>query len=327
LTCWGLLAALAACGSPARSQKALEPVNIAYSSEGTIAQITPFVAERKGYFKDYGLTVTRLLVQGNSQSAAAMASGQVQVANSSLEGIFSAALQGGIQPLVLATPEPRYAYSIVATKEIQSVKDLVGKPVAVGTGGGSELDYALNAEFAALGLPLKSYVPLQAGPNPVRLAALESGRVVATLLDPPYDMAMEAKGFHIVAKVYHDVKQPVSATTFYSTRGYAEQHRPEMVAMLKAIVKSIRFMKANPDEAKQILAAWTKLEDPKGLDYAYQAYFGEMFTAEPVPALQAIQTSLDNAAVTRGQKPELKAEQFTDASYVQQALDELKKEG
>ncbi|GEM_PF-6345036 len=322
----GAVALLASCGAPA-AKTSLESVTIAYSSEGTIAQITPYIAEQKGYFREHGLQVTRLLVRGNNESAAAMASGQVQAANSSLEGIFSAALQGGIQPLVLATPAPRYAYSIVGTKEIQSVKDLVGKPVALGTTPGTEVEYALNAEFATLGLPPRSFTPLYIGANPLRVAALESGRAAATLLDPPYDMAMEGKGYKILARVYQDVKTPVAATTFYTLRPYAESHRAEMVAMLKGAIKAIKFAKANPAEAKQLIASWTKLEDQAGIDAAYQAYFVDMYTTEPIPALEAIQTALDNAARTRGQEPSMKADQVTDASYVQQAIEELKKEG
>jgi ABC-type nitrate/sulfonate/bicarbonate transport system substrate-binding protein len=219
--------------------------------------------------------------------------------------------------------DDHYAYNVVAKPEIKTMDQLAGKVFSIGTGPGTNPDFALTAELEAHGMKADSVKRVTGGDTATRAAALEGGKVDATLLDPPYDLPVIDKGFSNVASVTDDVKKPVAGALFWTTRGYANAHKDQMVAVSKGIIKAVRFGQANPEETKKLITGWTKIEDQRALDRSYDFYFKKLLKSEPLPSAEALQNSIINTAQARKEEPKLKAQDFIDDSYVKLALQQL----
>src|SRR5690348_9595538 len=98
-----------------------------------------FIAKDGGYFQKYGLDVN--LVFGVHPAGVAMlTSNSGQGVNSSLEQMMEAASQDGSLVLVESTLN-RGTFALMAAKNIQSIKDLKGKRIAVSQIGDAPYGY------------------------------------------------------------------------------------------------------------------------------------------------------------------------------------------
>ncbi|HEX6513482.1 MAG TPA: ABC transporter substrate-binding protein [Chloroflexota bacterium] len=321
---------LAACGGAApagsapasASAKALQPLTIAYSSP-SLTEIPLYIAQQKGFFRDEGLDVQVPYIRGSAELAAAVISNNVQVAYTTAEAVLSAAAQGGIQPVIMTMTDDRYAYNVVTKPDIKTFAEVAGKSFSIGTGPGTNPDFALTAVLEAHGMKADAVKRVTGGDTATRAAALEGGKVDATLLDPPYDLPVIDKDFNVVSSVYEDVKKPTAGAVLYSTRTYASGHRDQMAAVAKALIRAVRFGKSNRAETEKLITAWTKIEDQRALDRGYEVYFNNLLSAEPYPTTEAVQASIENGAKARNETPKIKAEDYIDTSYVKAALQAL----
>ena len=98
-----------------------------------------FLAKDGGYYQKYGLDVT--LTFGVMPAGIAMlASGEAQMVNSSLEQLMQAASKDGSLVLIGSSLN-RGVFALMAAKDINSIKDLKGKRIAVGQVGDAPYGY------------------------------------------------------------------------------------------------------------------------------------------------------------------------------------------
>jgi ABC-type nitrate/sulfonate/bicarbonate transport system substrate-binding protein len=232
-------------------------------------------------------------------------------------------MQGGVQPVIMTMTDDRYSYNVVTKPDIKTFADVAGKTFSIGTGPGTNPDFALTAVLEAHGMKADAVKRVTGGDTATRAAALEGGKVDATLLDPPYDLPVIDKGFNVVSSVTDEVKKPVAGSVLYTTRAYANAHRDQMVAVSKGIIKAIRFGKSNPEETTKLISSWTKIEDRRALERGYDFYFKKMLSDQPIPTAAAVQTSIENSAKARKEETKLKPEDVIDDSFVKQALQQL----
>ena len=315
-------AAPASAAAKASGSAALQPLTIAYSSP-SLGELPVFIAAQRGFYRDEGLDVKLTYIRGSAELAAAVISNNVQVAYTAAEAVLGAAMQGNAQPVILTMADTHYSYNVIAKPEVKTFADLAGKVVSIGSTPGTLPDFALSADLEAHGMALDSVKRIIGGDTATRAAALISGKVDATLLDPPYDLPVVDKGFHNISAVYEDVKQPVVGTVFYSTRTYANADKDQMLGVTKALIRAIRFGKANQAETEKLMTAWTKIEDQRSLDAGWKVYFQNIFQDDPSPLPAPLQQSIDSEAKARKEQSTLKAQDFIDASYVKQALQQL----
>ena len=142
-----------------------------------------FLAKEGGYYQKYGLDVT--LTFGVMPAGVAMlVSGEAQMVNSSLDQLMQAASKDGSLVLVGSSLN-RAAFALMAAKNIESVKALKGKRIAVSQVGDAPYGY-LIALLSKYGLSARDvqWIPVGTDVNG-RAAALVSGRAEATLLTAP----------------------------------------------------------------------------------------------------------------------------------------------
>jgi len=144
---------------------------------------------------------------------------------------------------------------VVSRPEINSVKDLKGKTVAVsGTNFGL---LQLIAKHFGLD-PKKEVKVLAVGTNEARLAVLKQGLVAAIVVPPPWDFHAKKLGFHVIARS-HEIFNYPQAGLIVSDRKMKE--RPEEIKrMVKAGIEANRYIRSNHEGTVQFLMEWMRID-------------------------------------------------------------------
>src|SRR5262245_31371343 len=178
-----------------------------------------WVMVEKGFGAQQGLNIQITTFQTN-EAVAALVSGSLDVLMCPSDGCVTAVSKGGQIKMVndYLTQAP---YNLMARSDIPSVADLRGKKVGVSsitTGSGTLARIMLTAE----GLGADDYQLVQAGGNPQRFAALQSGGVDAALLSDPANFEAELGGYRSLLEFSKVVPQ-YSFTSDWVLNGWLDQ--------------------------------------------------------------------------------------------------------
>jgi ABC-type nitrate/sulfonate/bicarbonate transport system substrate-binding protein len=241
-----------------------------------------FIAKEGGYYQKYGLDVN--LVFANHPAGVAMViSGEAQMTSYSLESAMQASARDA-SLVIVGNSLSKAVFALVANKQFNNAKELKGKRIAVSTIGDPPYNYGI-ALFRKYGLSSRDlqWVPVGTDVNG-RVAALESGRVDATMLTAPAYFRLEAAGYKTLANLtdYDDI----FASTMYVMKRSLVAANPKLAELLiKAQAEAIkRFYddKAFSVQAYQIYDRQSR-EDVERFYDIYKK--GNLF--ERVPYVQA----------------------------------------
>jgi ABC-type nitrate/sulfonate/bicarbonate transport system substrate-binding protein len=139
--------------------------------------------------------------------------------------------------------------------------------------------YFLRVMARKNGLADQDYDLLYAGGTPERFAQLLSGAVAAAVLTNPIDFTALEQGFVDLGSVPQYLPHWTQNNLLVDTR-WAAQHRPEVLAFLRAQIKAARFFydAANRDEVIGILAKYTKAP-PQIAAKTYDFYVAQQVVA------------------------------------------------
>jgi NitT/TauT family transport system substrate-binding protein len=288
-------------------------LRISYS--GLSGQNLPYwVTYEAGLYKKYGLSTEIVLIAGGLTNIQAMMANEIAFSYLGGSSPIQAIVQGA-DLVILATAYGLMPYGVIASKNIHAPAELKGKRIAVSRLGGIE-ETAARVALDQLGVGAKNVTFLQAGPDPVRIAAVESGAAQATMLAPPALFAATARGLNMLADLGNlKIKYPTSVIP--AQRSYLAQNRPVAKKFLMAMVEGMQIYRQNKKFAVQVLQKYTKQTNPEVLSQTYD-YFSKNTPALPLTDPAAIQAALQSDKPTN-RKPE----EFYDNSI----LDELTREG
>lgn len=290
-----------------------QPVRITYS--GVSGQNLPFwVTYEAGLYKKYGLNAEMVLIAGGLTNMQAMMANEIAFSYLGGSSPIQAILQGA-DLAIIATAYGLMPYGVIAGKTIHSPADLKGKRFAVSRLGGIE-ETAARLALDQLGVGQRNVIFLQAGPDPVRIAAIESGAAQATMLAPPGLFVATARGLNMLADLGNlKIKYPTSVIP--ARRSYLAQNRAVVKKFLMAIVEGLQLYRQNKNFAVQVLQKYTKQATPEVLAQTYD-YFSKNTPVMPLSDSATIQAGFPtDKPITR------KPEDFYDNSI----LEELAREG
>ncbi|GAA4542545.1 ABC transporter substrate-binding protein [Pseudonocardia xishanensis] len=294
VSCAAAALTLAACGGGAQNVTGDDGrIALTLATVATDSCAQSFIGEKQGIFAAHGIDVTLDVVAGVPELAAAVTSGQADLACSAPTAVASGINQG--LPFTMIAPGIEYRKDnpgsflmTPAGSSITSVSQLAGTTLAVN---------ALNT------LPhLSTMAMLQdAGVDPasvtfVNLAfpnigqALETGQVQSGVLQPPYQDDMEANGGRKLASPYDAVNggNPFVYTVWFGTKDFAAQNPAAVTAIQEAMAEVSTWSNdpANADTRRAILAGATG-QDPAVVARSALSYYGTELTPE------LIQSQLD----------------------------------
>jgi NitT/TauT family transport system substrate-binding protein len=281
-------------------------------------QVHIWVAQDVGLFRKQGLDVEIVFFRGGQTATQALVAGDPPIVNIGL--VVQAGLQGH-DAVLIASSENAYNYSVVARPGISAVEQLKGRRLGVSSFGSASHNAALIVLKKFNLEPNKDVALLAVGPTMERLAAIEAGKIDATILTPSEMPRARKQGMTEVFDML-DLGVEIQGNGLATTRTFIRNQRATVLAALKAYVESIYYISKNKDETKRITAKYMRTNDQDVLDATYD-WFVKRVPKRPYPTLKGIQFLLDDLAPKLPQARTAKPEQFVDLTLLQQ----LEKEG
>lgn len=185
LTCFrllGVLAAIAAVGSGMPPAPAAETITMVTTGKGSAQQWPIFIAMKKGYMADNGVTLDLIAAQSSAAAVQQLAAGSANLESGGLTDPMLA-IDKGAKIAVLRVETQVAPYSLWAKAGIKSIAELRGKLISIG-GAKDITRIYIERTLIPNGVQPGEYDMIFAGTTGARFAAISSGAVDATLLIP-----------------------------------------------------------------------------------------------------------------------------------------------
>jgi NitT/TauT family transport system substrate-binding protein len=231
------------------------------SNYGVSANGMPYaIAMEKGYFKEEGLDITGIITSaGGGTTLRNMLAGNTPYAEVNPVVVVSAVLQGVdlkiVSDNVLTVAE--FVWAVKPDSPIRSVKDFKGRKIGY-TNPRSTSQALANLLLQSAGLKAEDVELVKTGGFGEGIAALDLGHVDVTPVPEP--LWSKYKGKYRAVVVASEALPPLDNVVGVSTGENAGKRADFIRGVIRARQKAVRFMKANPDEAGDIVAKAYNLE-------------------------------------------------------------------
>lgn len=301
------------------SQPAAAQTLLRVATPGALTGALPiYLGAKRGVFQRYGLTVEVIATRNEQMNMQALMSDSVQFLTSSSTGLFYLGKQG-LDAVGVASWNNTSPYSLGSRFKIKELKDLKGKKIA-SSGAGGRADAFINFMLTKAGLNPKTDVqilPLSGG-SPVRLAAVVSGNLDATLISSLQGRHAEKLGLTVL---------PIPLEYIWginlTRRSYLTKNRETVKNYLRGLADSVRLMMADKESTLAVMAQVLKIDDRDSLEYSYR-----IMKADARPDLFPSEEAIVNVLKTMvyedpafGQIPPYK---FFDLSLIQELKSEAR---
>ena len=231
-----------------------------------IVDVAPlYLGQKQGFFSERGIDLKMELAQGGAAIVPGVVSGQFQFGFSNTTSLMLAQTKGvPIKSVVngVATNGKVGAdvTGVVVKKDssVKSAKDLVGKKVAVNTLrniGDTTVRETVRKDG---GDPTKvEFVELPFDQMP---AAVEAGQVDAAWMGEPAMTMAKGKGARVVASPFAETDPKLTVATYFTSTKVLQESPDLVKKFTEAMTESLTYASEHPDEARQILTTYTKID-------------------------------------------------------------------
>jgi ABC-type nitrate/sulfonate/bicarbonate transport system substrate-binding protein len=264
------------------------PIRIGQSSL-TDVQVASIVTARAGIFKKYGLAPELIALQGGPQTIQALIANSIQFADMPGTAVINSRVAGAnavsiLYHLIGVT------HGLFVRPEVKTAKDLVGKKVGIVRIGGLAEFLARYMLTEKLGLKPTEVELIQVGGQSVRVAALASGAIHASVFSPPESTRVEKLGFREIA----DASELEYPTGVIATATQILSAQPALVErVLKAYLEGIAFFRQQKEKTVAILQKEFRLSDRAEVEGMY-AKLLKVVPAKPRFPNKGVETVLDD---------------------------------
>ncbi len=278
-----------------------------------------WLAEDQGFFRKHGLDVTSVFTGSGSVTSQALLAGEAKLASTSV-GPTASAVGAGADLVIVAGTIHILPYQFWVLPQVRQPADLKGKRVAISTfGSGSHL--AAEVALQQLGLdPVRDKIAImQVGTQQDRVAALVTGRIEATPLEPGFGDAARDKGLTVMADLTK-LDVPYLNTVIVADRRFARENPQVIESFLKGTIDGLAFLlnPANEKVAQRVLARRLRLTTPQSIQIMYDTTV-EIHAKTKVPnaPLAGVQNMIDALLRINPRMAKLKAADLVDNSFIE----------
>jgi NitT/TauT family transport system substrate-binding protein len=295
------------------SESRAQPVklNVSYTGVGPV-NLPVVLAKEAGIFARNGLDVTVIRAQA-AVSTMALVSGEVGLIQAAAPAVLQSNL-GGSGAVYVAGGYTGLDYWLVGHPSIKSAEQLKGAIIgAAGLSGGSYT--ATQLAVRKLGLnPAKDVSIVAVGGTPERLAALRTGRVQATSLNPPTIFAAEKEGFRILADVSALPFQNVAPV---ATRRFIKEHPDIVRRYVKSQVEAVHMMKRDRKTGMKVfMQLMGGFKDTAVLEKSYDVSItDDKLPRNQYPSLEGIKAVLESLG---DRAKEARPTDFVDLRFIKE---------
>lgn len=256
---------LAMVGMVALASAALPqtPKKVVFGHQQVFDLAPILLAMEKGYFIKHGIEVVLKPIPLNSQNPAALESGDVDIAMPTASVLLQA-VDAGLDIVAVsgfsetASDDTNFGIIVRPESGISKPSDFVGKKVGV-PGLNAFIHVMFRAWLTKNGVDSKKveYVEAQ---FPQMESILKSGSVDAVVAIQPF-MAriINTKAGEMMSYFIRDMPAGISITVFASKKAWAEKNANAINGFRAGFDEGAAYARANPDEARAIVATFLKL--------------------------------------------------------------------
>jgi NitT/TauT family transport system substrate-binding protein len=264
-----LLAACGSSGSPTPSGAtgagggSVDQVKVGVIPIVDVAPI--YLGAKKGFFEKRKINVSMESGQGGAAIVPGVVSGQFQFGFSNVTSLIIGRSKGVPIKVVAAgnssTGVDGKDFSGIVVKPdspIQSAKDLSGKTVSINTLKNIGDTTVRQSVAKAGGNPDSvKFVELAFPDMP---AAVKEGRVDAAWVVEPFLTIAKQQGDRVIASNLVDTFPKLQIATYFTSEQLAKSNPDLVKRFTEAMDESLTYAQEHPDEARDILASYTKID-------------------------------------------------------------------
>lgn len=238
--------------APAFGAEALKKIRIASKAPGE--SLLPYViAQRLGFYRDEGYDVDVIVTRG-TVTTQVVVSGAVEFSN----GGSIPAILGGARLKIIQVSTDKPSQYLVVSPKITEVKQLGGKLIATSDASGNST-LLLRELLVKNGVALESVQMRALGEPSVRLGAMLSGTVDATMISIGMARQLQAKGFRILA-YSGDYVSSLSAN-LETSDDKIKAAPEEVLRIVRATLKGQMVFHRNANESIRFVMELLRLKD------------------------------------------------------------------
>lgn len=246
--------AILICLSSVLPAAAADKVRLSISSID-VSFLTAGVGYKRGFFRDEGLDMELIRMNANI-SVTALSTGDIDYTM-----IFGSVVRGAMRGMpmkVLACFMDSSTHMLIARSEYKAIRELKGKTLAVSTYG-STSDVAARMMMKHGGVdPERELKIMPLGAERARFGALREGIVDVAVLSPPADSEANRHGFNVLSRFYEIFKMPFTGLGTHLKK--LKEKPDEVKRMLRAMIRTNRFIRQNRDGTIQAMMEWMKID-------------------------------------------------------------------
>src|SRR5262249_22023549 len=300
--------------SPAAAQQSPTKLRVAY--DGFSMTSGPLIyADKQGIFRQFGLDISPIFIDGGSMLTQAVVGGSVDIAQNGYTPPLSAAEQGAAIVTTAGIPNKRPFQPGVKTS-ITRADQLKGQSTATSRNGSSS-DTAADFALAHLKLTRNDVKILQLGGAATRIAAAMSGQIAGTMEQYPDTAELSRHGFHVLVDVT-DIAGDYPNTSYVTSRSFLKSRSEAVKAFLTAMATAVHEYKNNPAVSTRRSQNSPDEKAPANAKAASEASV-KVYPDDPRPPPAGVALVLKEIARREPKAAAMKPEQFVDTG----ALDAL----
>lgn len=238
-------------GARAQAKPELARVKLGVGGKPSLYYLPLSITERLGYFKDEGLEVEIIDLQGGSKTMQALVGGSIDIASGAYEHTITIQSKGqSIQAFVAQGRYPGFALGVVKAKALayKSAKDLKGMKIGVtapGSGTQTFVEYLLNKE----GLKAADVAFIGVGSGATGAAAVRTGKIDAISNIDPLMTELESTGDVVIMVDTRTTSGTLAvfgsampAATLYTSRDFIAKNPRTVQALTNAMVRALLWI-------------------------------------------------------------------------------------
>ncbi len=284
----------------------------------TVNMLPLWVARDAGLFRQQGLAVDVVNMDGGSRGLRAISAGEIQANNVGLSAVIEANQKGGDFRLI-ASSSNTMRFGFFGGLGVKSAADLKGERIGISRFA-SESDVAATMALQQLGLTRQDVTVVESGATLKRLAALEAGDIKATPLNEPANAMALKQGLPRLVNLAETTPWIFNGVVV-SRRLIAEQ-RDLLRRFMRAYLEATYLALSDAARAKEVLAKEFKTTDAGVIETTY-ADFRQAMPHDAVPSRPGAENNIAYYRSAGHAPADASVEAYVDAGII----DDLRAEG
>jgi NitT/TauT family transport system substrate-binding protein len=305
-------------GTTAQFSSAADKINTSYISTTPGSSSVLWVAKETKLFDKNGLDATVIFISGSVRGIQSILAGEIPIGEGGGPGLASARLAGG-DVVAVAGNVNVLPYYLVSQSSIKKPEDLRGK-----IGGthiaGTTAEFALKVGLKKIGLdPLKDVNLRVIGGAIERMVALQKGIVNFTVVTEAGKAMAEKLGYPTVVDMV-TLKIPFPQNGIYTSTRLIRDNPDLVRRYLRTYVEAIHYYKAHKEDTLKIMRKYSRVEDRKVLEEAWD-WHAQFMPDAPYPPADGYQLVLQDMAEKNPKAAQANVKDYIDIRFIKELED------